>query len=429
MDTPITPNPVRANTSASSNLRWQYVVPTLFIMQAIYMIAKINVGIVMAFPPFQKVMGLVGKPAMASLLMTLFLVAYGAAMPFWGMVSDRWGPRVTAIAGTLVGMAAMVLSAAAPNLTVLYVARIALGLGLAVVWPVANHMSARWFPVVERSQVSGLWIGGINFGIVVAGLTIPELLASAGWRAVFALSAAFGLILLALFLFVTRDEPRQVSKISDAEIALIEGGNLKHTDVVPEHDVSGGRSALANYRFWLLTVSNIATGMGIFGLNTWLPTYLTKVRHLTLAGSGVYTSIAWFVGIFVCAFWGRWSDKVVRRAPFGLIGYLVYALALLGATMTTNVTVAMVLIGITILAVQSTTVIVFSLLHSLGSEHRMGSGAGWLSGLSNFVGAFAPLIMGAILQASGNWGASFGFLTGMALLSAVLMGIMIPQRY
>ena len=415
--------------AVAGHVRWSYVVSTLFALQAVGMIDKINVGIVMAFKPFLNAMGLVGKPAMAGLIMTLFLVAYGVGMPIWGYLCDRIGPRLAAIYAVVIWILMLLLGGLATNVEVLYISRIGLGLAEAVIWPVSHKLTARWFPVAERSRASGVWIAGINFGIVLAGLIVPTVILSSGWRSAFFVLAAVGLIPLVMMMRMVSDTPRQSKQVGESEVAYIEGGMLERTERVPDHERNAQAVVFKNYRFWLLTIANVATGMGIFGINTWLPTYLTKVRHMTLTGEGLFTAVAWFLCIGVLILVGLWSDKILRRAPFGVVSFLIYAVCLMGATAAKSPVVALLLIGLAIFALQTTTVAVMSLLHSIGGAGTMGAGSGGMVGISNFIGAFAPLIMGMILGATGNWTASFGFLAGMAVLSAVLMGIMVPQRY
>ncbi|WAH37981.1 MFS transporter [Alicyclobacillus dauci] len=411
-----------------SSFRWSHVVTTLIILQAIGMVDKINVGMVLAYKPFQADMGIVGKHGLAGLLTTLFLLAYGIGMPIWGALSDRVGPRKTGIYACIAWIVFLVLGGLASNLTVLYISRIGLGFAEAAIWPICNNLTARWFPVKERGRSSATWISGINIGIAIAGFLVPPLLVSLGWRSVFFVLAALGLLPIILLSTLVRDNPRD-TRASASEIEFIEAGVLEKTDEVPESNMFAHTPYYKNYRFWLATLANTATGMGVFGINTWLPSYLTGVRHMSMTGMGNFTAIDWILCIGILLWLSRWSDRIVRRAAFGMVCFVVYAVLIFFSMEVKSEGSMMVMIGLAIFALQSSTVMNFALVHSFTREASMGGGAGTMAGVSNFLGAFAPYIMGLLIGPNNNYLASFGFLAGMAIVSAIAMAILIPQKY
>ncbi|GEO25341.1 MFS transporter [Alicyclobacillus acidoterrestris] len=411
-----------------TNIRWLHIVPALVVLQTIGMIDKVNVGIVMHDQPFQVAMNIVGKHGLAGLLTTLFAVAYGVGMPVWGFLSDRFGPRRIAIYACIVWVVMLLLGGISTNLGVLYVSRIGLGLAEAAIWPVCNNLTARWFPVKERSRASAVWVSGINLGVAAAGLLVPALLSTLGWRSVFFVLAAAGLIPIVLLITLVRDEP-QSSRASLLEIERIQSGILQETNEVPRAQNFARTNVFKNYRFWFLALANTATGMGIFGINTWLPSYLTDVRHMSLSGMGDFTAAAWFLGIGMLLWLSRWSDRLVRRAPFGIVFFLIYAVLIFFSTEVQNTILVLIMIGIAIWVLQGTTVVIHSLIHSFSRETQMGKAGGVLSGVSNFIGAFASYIMGLLLGPNNNYSASFGFLAAVAILSAAAMAVLTPQKY
>ncbi|WP_169794261.1 MFS transporter [Alicyclobacillus shizuokensis] len=392
------------------------------------MVDKINVGIVMAYKPFQVAMHMVGRHELAGLLMTLFLVAYGVGMPFWGFLSDRFGPRRIAICACTVWVVMLLLGGICSSLGVLYLSRIGLGFAEAAIWPVCNNLTARWFPVKERSRASAMWISGINLGVALAGLIVPVLLTSLGWHSVFFVLAVAGIVPIVLLTILVRDDPKK-SRASELEIEHIESGVLEDTDEVPNAREFARGNVFRNYRFWFLALANTATGMGIFGINTWLPSYLTDARHMSMSGMGNFTAAAWILGIGILLWLSRWSDRLIRRAPFGIILFLVYALLIFFSTQVHSIALVLIMIGLAIWVLQGTTVVIHSLIHSFSKETQMGGAGGMMSGVSNFIGAFAPYIMGWLLELNNNYSASFGFLAGVALLSAAAMAVLTPQKY
>ncbi len=409
-----------------TRFRWHYIIPTLFVTQAVGMVDKVNVGIVMAFKPFLQDMHLVNQPALAGMLMTWFLLAYGIGMPVWGAISDRIGPRRVGMAGLLIWVLMLALGGISSNLTVLYISRIGLGFGEAFMWPVCNNLTARWFPLSERSRANSFWINGINFGVALAGILVTGIMASLGWRPLFFILAAIAFLPLALFFAFTRDDPRQVNQVDAAELQLIEAGSLVNGigDDTPEST----KTLFSNYRFWLLALADIATVTGVFGINTWIPSYLTQTRHISMASLGLFISLTWLLCIGVLYLFGKWSDKLMRKAPFAAVSFVVAGVTIWGAAFVSTPLEAMILVGLSIWAVQTALHACHSLLHSLVKTSQMGLANGVMTGVANIIGAFAPVIMGVLIGQSHNYLTSFIFLGIISLAAAVLVGILIPQE-
>ena len=86
-------------------------------------------------------------------------------------------------------------------------ARVLIGMGESGTIPSINAMLVRWFPRHEYSRVAGFCWGG---GFAGAILAFPLASATAslwGWRAIFSLFAALGLLWLPFWLFAVSDRP------------------------------------------------------------------------------------------------------------------------------------------------------------------------------------------------------------------------------
>ncbi|HJD83530.1 MFS transporter [Kitasatospora aureofaciens] len=123
-----------------------------------------------------------------------YFFAYGCAQPVWGMLSDRYGRmriiRFSLAAAAVCGLA----SAAAPNLTVLVVLRIATGAFFGAVVPTSlTYVGDTVSPAVRQRALSDLQVAlaiGTAAATLVAG-GVSELLS---WRAMLALSAVLAAI-------------------------------------------------------------------------------------------------------------------------------------------------------------------------------------------------------------------------------------------
>ncbi|WP_206920524.1 MFS transporter, partial [Alicyclobacillus suci] len=89
---------------------------------------------------------------------------------------DVLGPRRSAILGSLVWAMSTEISALAPNLLVMLVARTLLGLAEGYTWPVANSLTARWFPLSERGRAKAVWLSATCIGPGVSGYIVGSCL-------------------------------------------------------------------------------------------------------------------------------------------------------------------------------------------------------------------------------------------------------------
>ncbi len=81
--------------------------------------------------------------------------------------------------------------AAALGLTVLLVARVAMGMGEAVTFPSIYSLYSRWVPTQERSRSIAFTNSGIPLGTVFALIVTPMIVTRFGWEWAF---YSFGLV-------------------------------------------------------------------------------------------------------------------------------------------------------------------------------------------------------------------------------------------
>ena len=124
-----------------------------------------------------------------TLAATAYFLLYGAMQPVWGMLSDRVG-RVNVIRFTLVGAAAAsVVSALAPTIGVLLVARACAGALFAGVIPTTLVYVGDTVPMARRQIAMTELMGATSAGIAVSTVAAGIAVVLADWRVVFAWSA------------------------------------------------------------------------------------------------------------------------------------------------------------------------------------------------------------------------------------------------
>lgn len=143
----------------------------------------------------------IGRDLHASLgalqwVLTGYLVTVAALLLLSGAVADRIGRRRLVTVGLFVMFASAVLCAVAPTITVLIAARVAQGVGGAMVVPSSLALLNGTLREPDRARGIGLWAGLETLATTVGPYAGGWLVVHASWRAVFLLNLP--LILLAL---------------------------------------------------------------------------------------------------------------------------------------------------------------------------------------------------------------------------------------
>lgn len=128
-------------------------------------------------------------------VMSLFLLTYGVAIPFYGRMADRFGTRRLYLFGLGLFGVGSLLCAVAPTLSLMLAARVVQALGGAAFPGLGMTMASRAFPASRRGVALGAIAATMGVGSAVgplAGGLIAEVFT---WRFLFGLSALASLLI------------------------------------------------------------------------------------------------------------------------------------------------------------------------------------------------------------------------------------------
>jgi ACS family glucarate transporter-like MFS transporter len=398
--------PTAAQTSRSTSrtpllmMRWWVALVPLFFVNAVSQIDKLGIAVMMSNKGFLADMHLIGKPGTTGLLVTGFLVAYSFFHFFWAYWIKRFGPRASGILGITLWALTFLLSAAAYSATQLIIARTVLGVGEAVLYPMGSAFVANWFPMRERGRAISIWNAGNHVGGAVCGALIVALIALGSWRGVFVELCLLNLLVpLPLMIFVLRDRPSQSRLVTPAERAYIESGSLALTKEVPKPH--GNIPWYSNYRFWMATFCWGLHNVYFWGWTTWMPTYFQSVHHFSFQSAGYLYSFSFALNVIAYLIAGFLSDRFMRRAPFGPIGWgLAGILILVGGSLSDPYWAAGVLLFVTCTAGIAFPINI-ALIQSFVREESMGVGSAVASGVSQIIAMAAPALLGVFIGLHG----------------------------
>ena len=184
---------------------------------------------------------------------SLYMVAAGCALPFWGWLADRKGARIVFLWSALIDGAALLLLSRVRSLAAFYALYLLLGVGLGGIGPATvGKVVCAWF-VARRGLAMGVALAGAAAGglllLPLAGLLIGAF----GWPAAYQALAALalgGMMPLVWFLIADTPGEKGLRPLGDGARAGRENEAIADRSYEP-----GGstlREALRTSTFWLL---------------------------------------------------------------------------------------------------------------------------------------------------------------------------------
>jgi MFS family permease len=351
--------------------------------------------------------------ATGGLLGSITLAASAAGGVLFGVIADRWGRTRALSLSILIYSIFTAACGLAQDVVQLAVFRLFLGLGMGGEWASGAALVSETWPAEHRGKALGLmqscWAIGYGAAALVNMLVLPRY----GWRAVF-----FVGILPALITLWIRRRVQEPAMWRQARAEAPSVGQVLST-------LRGSFVALTI----ALTLMNAATMFAWWGLNLWIPSYLSL--PVSEGGIGLSTErMSRFVIYMQVGMWfgyvtfGFVSDWLGRRPTY--VTYLLAAsvLVFLYSAVTTPLT--LLLLG--------------PFVAFFGTGYFSGFGAvtaeiyptairataqGFTYNIGRLASAAAPFIVGSVAQQRG-FGAAFS-ITAAAFLMAAVLWVFIPE--
>ncbi|MFF4470362.1 MFS transporter [Streptomyces sp. NPDC001599] len=133
-------------------------------------------------------------------IINIYTLALAALLLPLGAVGDRLGRKPILVAGLAVFGAASVLAGLAPSAEVMLAARVAGGVGAAMIMPVTLAVITSTFPEEQRGKAIGVWTGVAGGGGILGMFLSALLVDVADWRLLFVLPVVLVLVALAMAL-------------------------------------------------------------------------------------------------------------------------------------------------------------------------------------------------------------------------------------
>ena len=409
-------SPTGASASAEgtkSRLRW-IIALILFLAVLSAFFDRISVAVLFTNKEFQDALGTGFNPTLLGLLMTAFVFAYGCSGVFLSFVGDLFGLRRSLAVGTAFWGLFMTLMAGAGSFTSMLSMRVLLGVAEGPQFSITNSLIKRWFPQREQARANSIWMIGSPLGSALGFPLMIFLETHYGWRWAFLFLALLNIVvILPLILFFLRDNPPGVA----VQPAAAQSSYLSQVGLY-----------CRDWRFWMLVIFNSAALIYLWGLNSWLPTYLIKVRGFDPRQTSLFSFLPFFLMFLGEVLAATLSDKIGRRAIVCLIGLFGAGATMYVVSIVSDAQTAAILIAVSAFFWGSALPPLFALSLQILPARAVASGVGVFNGIGNIVGALSPVVMGALIAQTGSFNAGLMVLVGAATLGSLAM-IPLVRRY
>jgi sugar phosphate permease len=391
----------------ASPLRW-IIALILFLAVISAFFDRISVAVLFTNKEFQDALGTGFNPTLLGLLMTAFVFAYGCSGVFLSFVGDLFGLRRSLAVGTAFWGVFMTSMAGAGSFTSMLSMRVLLGVAEGPQFSITNSLIKRWFPRHEQARANSIWMIGSPLGSAIGFPLMIFLETNYGWRAAFLFLALLNIvIILPLILFFLRDNPpgMAVQPAPAAQSSYLSQVGLYCRD----------------WRFWMLVIFNSAALIYLWGLNSWLPTYLIKVRGFDPRHTSLYSFLPFFLMFLGEILAATVSDKIGRRAIVCLVGLFGAGAAMYVVSIVPDAQTAAILIAVSAFFWGSALPPLFALSLQILPPRAVASGVGVFNGVGNIVGALSPVAIGALIAHTGSFHAGLMVLVGATILGSLAM--------
>ena len=350
-----------------------------------------------------------------------------------GVLLDRFGTRSIYSLALLGWSLATLLHAAASGFASFLGLRLALGLAEAPCFPANSQVVAKWFPRRERGRAIAVYTAAEYIGLSFMSPLLFWILNSFGWRAIFAAAGGIGVAGAFVFAAWYRD-PADHPTVSRTELAYVDaGGGDVGRSAVPRFDLGHIRALFRHRQMWGLCIGQYAVYSTFVFFLTWFPTYLATERHMDWIRVGVFTALPYVAGFFGILFAGWWSDVMLdrgiglttaRKLPViaGLIGASTIAAA--NYVQSDRLVIAILSTAFFSQAMSSSG---WTVISEVAPRAQLGLISGLFSASANLSGIVTPLVIGAIIQATGSFYGALAFVGGVALAGALSWIVLIGE--
>lgn len=405
--------------------RWYRLIPIVFITYSLAYLDRANYGFAAAGGMAED---LNITAAMSSLLGSLFFLGYFFFQIPGAVYADKKSAKKLIFWSLILWGFLAAATGIVSNVKFLIVIRFGLGVVESAVMPSMLVFLSKWFTKAERSRANTFLILGNPVTILWMSILSGYLVDSVGWRWMFILEGLPAVIWAFLWWRLVVDRPKDAGWLTETEKKDLQAQlDLEQKEIKP---VKNYGVAFRSGTVILLCLQYALWCIGVYGFVIWLPTIINAAPNANIVSTGWLASVPYVLAIIGMITASYFSDKTLNRKlfiwPFLLVGSLAfYGSYLLGNS---NFWLSFALLVIAGGAMYAPYGPFFAVITEV-LPRNVSAGAialiNSMGALGSFVGAY---IVGYLNGTTGGFGASYVFMSGSLLASAVLTIIAVRQN-
>lgn len=403
--------------------KWKHAYTSMSIVCSVWFLCHIDRMVMAVTIPFIAIEFNL-KPLEMGGVMSAFFLGYFIMQIPGGILADKFGPRKVLSLAVLWWSALTAITGMMGSLSTMLVTRVIFGIGEGLAPAATWKATANWLPMSQRGMGTGLMMASTVLAPAVTPFFIASLIGIYGWRSAYYFLFIPGFFLVLWMWYKLPDNPADKKGITKAELdelvekpselgTNISSGNVTFWQIIKEQAV---------WKSFLILFFSNATA---YGFVTWLPSYLTMSRKLSLTQLGWIASIPFIAGAvgFLFAGWlGDGPAKNCRKVPLVISQWLAAGVLYMtySSQSLEQLVIWQTLSGFFIFFATGA---LYNLPVSSISREISGRAMGFVNMAGQIAGFLSPLIAGYLIQTTGNgnnYDAAFMYFIASMLVSSLV---------
>ncbi|MGA3702732.1 MFS transporter [Ralstonia nicotianae] len=360
-----------------------------------------------------------------------FQVGYAIGFAAQGRFIDKVGVRRAFLLAVLLWSVAAGAHGLVSSAVGFMVCRFFLGLTEAANYPACVKATRLWFPAGERAMATGIFNAGTNVGAMLTPLMLPLILQVWGWRAVFFVVAALGIV-WAVFWLRNYFNPDAHPGVGAAELAYI-----RETAEPPAQRVPYAR-ILRMRGTWAFALAFAITAPVFWFYLYWLPPFLNQQYKLGISVTqiGLPLLVIYFTADIGSIAGGALSSWMIGRGMAAvrarLLSMLICALCIVPVVLAVSADSlweAVIAIALAVGAHQAWTANIWSLVMDYTPKQVVSSVFGFGGMVGAVGGMFMTQLVGYVLTVTHNrYEVLFIMIPSLYFIALTWLHFMAPRR-
>jgi MFS family permease len=344
-----------------------------------------------------------------------------------GMTADRFGPRKTLFISGLVWAGATVVTGLATGFATLVLARVVMGFGVGATLPTATRAMQHWVELRKRGFAQGVTHAFSRLGNALTPVMTVALMVAFTWRGSFVVTGLIGFVWVAIWWWYFRDDPREHSGITQAELAILPAAPKGPRPAIPWMALIG--------RMWPVTLTYFCYGWCLWLYLSYLPVFFKDTFSLSNSQAALFSTIVYFIGAIGNTTGGIVSDTILRRTrnvrfsriSVTAIGFTGAVLWLVPIIYLHSMTIVAVCLAGGFFFAESVIGPMWAIPMDIAPKYS-GTAAGLMNTGSALAAILSPVVAGIVTDFTGDKQLPFVLAIGVLMLGALGSFLMHPER-